>query len=117
MLEQGLLTKIAVADDFPDGRCVTSTLAPAPVTDMTQRKRAEAAERESESLRAVANLAFSAAHEINNPLSVITCQLHFMAKEQPGSPRVASIEEAARRIQDIVSQMLQTMRLEDRAAS
>ena len=75
---------------------------------MTQRQRAEAAERESESLRAVAKLAFAAAHDINNPLSVITGQLHFLAKEQPDSPRVAAIEKAAWRIQAIVSQMLQS---------
>jgi PAS domain S-box-containing protein len=75
------------------------------VTDDTQRHRAEAAERESQSLRAAVKLAFAAAHEINNPLSVITGHLHFLAKEKPGSPRVAAIEEAAWRIRAIVSQM------------
>ena len=78
------------------------------VTDMTQRQRAEAAEQEKESLRAVTKLVFAAAHEINNPLSVITGQLHLLAKEQPDSPRVAAIEMAVRRIQDIVSQMLRS---------
>ena len=81
------------------------------VTDITERKRAEAAERESESLRAVAQLAAAAAHEINNPLSAITGQLHFLHRELPGSPRLAAIDEAAWRIQGIVAQMLQITRL------
>jgi PAS domain S-box-containing protein len=107
-----IVSALAIVGD--DGRLEGAL---ALVTDMTQRRRAEAAERESEGLRAVAKIAFAAAHEINNPLSVITCQLHFMAKEQPGSPRVAAIEEAAWRIQAIVSEMCRTMRLTDHAAS
>jgi DNA-binding response OmpR family regulator len=71
------------------------------------------AERESASLRAVTQLANAAAHEINNPLSVITGQLHFLAKD-PAVPaaRVKQIEEAALRIREIVLQMLHLTRLE-----
>ena len=75
--------------------------------------RIHRAERESASLRAVTQLANAAAHEINNPLSVITGQLHFLAKD-PAVPaaRVKQIEEAALRIREIVLQMLHLTRLE-----
>jgi two-component system, sensor histidine kinase len=70
-------------------------------------------ERESAALRAVTRLANAAAHEINNPLSVITGQLHFLAKD-PAVPatRVTQMQEAADRIRDIVLQMLQVTRVE-----
>ena len=75
--------------------------------------RIRRAERESASLRAVTQLANAAAHEINNPLSVITGQLHFLAKD-PAVPaaRVAQIESAALRIREIVLQMLHLTKLE-----
>jgi DNA-binding response OmpR family regulator len=75
--------------------------------------RIRRAESESASLRAVTQLANAAAHEINNPLSVITGQLHFLAKD-PAVPaaRIAQIEEAALRIREIVLQMLHVTRLE-----
>jgi DNA-binding response OmpR family regulator len=75
--------------------------------------RIRRAERESASLRAVTQLANAAAHEINNPLSVITGQLHFLAKD-PAVPhgRVQQIEAAALRIREIVLQMLHLTRLE-----
>jgi two-component system, sensor histidine kinase len=75
-------------------------------------RRAEAIERESESLRAVTRLGSTAAHEINNPLSVITGQLYFLTRELPGSPRVVAMEEAAERIRAIVVQMLHITRLQ-----
>jgi len=70
-------------------------------------------ERESASLRAVTQLANAAAHEINNPLSVITGQLHFLAKD-PAVPaaRISQMQEAADRISQIVRQMLQVTRTE-----
>jgi PAS domain S-box-containing protein len=81
------------------------------VTDITERRRAEAAERESQALRAVAHLASAAAHEINNPLTVITGQLHFLTRELPDSQRVTSMTEAADRIREIVMRMLHITRL------
>jgi len=70
-------------------------------------------ERESASLRAVTQLANAAAHEINNPLSVITGQLHFLARD-PAVPaaRVSQMQEAADRISHIVRQMLHLTRAE-----
>jgi signal transduction histidine kinase len=75
--------------------------------------RIRGAETESATLRAVTQLANAAAHEIDNPLSVITGQLHFLAKD-PAVPaaRVAQIEEAALRIREIVLQMLHLTRVE-----
>jgi DNA-binding response OmpR family regulator len=75
--------------------------------------RMQQMERESTALRAVTQLASAAAHEINNPLSVITGQLHFLARDA-GVPqtRVTQMQEAADRIRDIVRQMLQMTRVE-----
>jgi DNA-binding response OmpR family regulator len=75
--------------------------------------RIRRAEGESASLRAITQLANAAAHEINNPLSVITGQLHFLAKDpaMPGE-RLVQMEEAAFRIREIVLQMLHLTRVE-----
>ena len=75
--------------------------------------RIRRAEGESASLRAITQLANAAAHEINNPLSVITGQLHFLAKDPAMSPeRLVQMEEAAFRIREIVLQMLHLTRVE-----
>jgi DNA-binding response OmpR family regulator len=75
--------------------------------------RIRRAEGESASLRAITQLANAAAHEINNPLSVITGQLHFLAKNPAVAPeRLAQMEEAAFRIREIVLQMLHLTRVE-----
>ena len=75
--------------------------------------RLRRAESESASLRAVTQLANAAAHEINNPLSVITGHLHFLAKDPAMSPeRLTQMEEAAIRIREIVLQMLNLTRVE-----
>ena len=75
--------------------------------------RIRRAESESASLRAITQLANAAAHEINNPLSVITGQLHFLAKNPAVAPeRLLQMEEAAFRIREIVLQMLHLTRVE-----
>ncbi len=48
------------------------------VFDITERKRAEKALRESEKLAVVGRLASSIAHEINNPLAAVTNLLYLM---------------------------------------
>lgn len=48
--------------------------------DVTDRKRAEAAEREAAALRSVASLATAAAHEINNPLTVVLGALEMLER-------------------------------------
>ena len=75
--------------------------------------RIRRAESESASLRAITQLANAAAHEINNPLSVITGHLHFLGKNPAVSAeRLAQMEEAALRIRSIVLQMLHLTRVE-----
>ena len=51
------------------------------VTDITDRMRAEAAERETEALRSVTLLAAAASHEINNPLMGVIGNLELLALE------------------------------------
>ncbi len=58
-------------------------------------------------------LANAAGHEINNPLSVITGHLHFLAKNPAVPPeRVRQMDDAASRIREIVLQMLNVTRVE-----
>ena len=75
--------------------------------------RIREAERERASLVAVTRLANAAAHDINNPLSVIAGQLHFLARD-PVVPaaRVQKMQEAADRIGEIVKRMSQLTKLE-----
>jgi DNA-binding response OmpR family regulator len=74
--------------------------------------RIRRAEAETASLRAITQLANAAGHEINNPLSVITGHLHFLAKNPAVAERAAQMEEAANRIREIVLQMLHVTRVE-----
>ena len=60
--------------------------------DITSQRRADEAERRAETLRAVAQLANAAAHEINNPLAVIVGRLELLRRDPTrtsggGSPR------------------------------
>jgi PAS domain S-box-containing protein len=84
--------------------------------DITDRKRVEEAERRAEALRGVARLANAAAHEINNPLSVVLGRLQLLeAQQAPGSPAHADIEQAlaaCRRIEAVVRHIGRVSRLE-----
>ena len=73
--------------------------------DITERNRAEEAERQAVRLRAVGDLAAAAAHEINNPLTVILTNLSMLRLEGEPAARVERILAAARRIQEIVERM------------
>jgi PAS domain S-box-containing protein len=76
--------------------------------DVSDRKRAERAEQQVQPLRAVANLAVAAAHEINNPLAVVAGQLHLLTRrtEDPASRhRIAIALEAADRVRDVVARL------------
>lgn len=78
------------------------------LVDLTDRKRAA----EAAALRSVAELANAAAHEINNPLTVVSAQLELIRDRGDVDARIERAQEAARRIQDIVSHMLRITRLE-----
>lgn len=89
------------------------------IEDITGQRRAEDAERHSETLRAVAELANAAAHEINNPLSVITARLELIRRHVDPSqhPRLEQALEASKRIADIIAHMGRITRMETQADS
>ena len=86
------------------------------IVDITDRTRAEEAERRAEALRAVAHLANAAAHEINNPLTVIGGRLELLARglgrDDPMQLAIRDAMAASRRISEIVAHMRRITRLE-----
>ena len=76
--------------------------------DLTDRKRAE----EAAALRSVAELANAAAHEINNPLTIVLGHLALVQKGRSTDDAIERAREAALRIRDIVRYMTRIMRLE-----
>jgi PAS domain S-box-containing protein len=84
--------------------------------DITEEKRAEAALREATALRSVASLAVAAAHEINNPLTVVSGEVQLLAREGSGSARwgerIEAMGEALERIREVVVRMSRITRLE-----
>ena len=82
--------------------------------DITEEKRAEVALREATALRSVASLALAAAHEINNPLTVVWGEAQLLAREAGArwESRIASMLEGLERIRDVVARMNQINRLE-----
>ena len=84
------------------------------IEDITNHRRAEAAERQAETLRAVAQLANAAAHEINNPLSVIIGRLELLRRDlaPDQQARVAQVMDASKQIAKIITHMGRLTRLE-----
>jgi PAS domain S-box-containing protein len=86
------------------------------VTDVTDRQRAEAAEREAEALRSVAILAEMTSHEINNPLMAVMGNLELLARNASLDARardcVRRSLEAAEDIKVKVRRMASITRLE-----
>lgn len=82
--------------------------------DITEEKRAQLALREATALRSVASLAVAAAHEINNPLTVVSGEVQLLARERSGvaETRIASMLEALERIREVVARMSRINRLE-----
>lgn len=84
--------------------------------DITDRKRAERAARETAAIRTAAHLASAAAHEINNPLTAVVGRLDMLALRLPeGSPErdlVAKARAASDRIHEIVTLMHHITRIE-----
>jgi PAS domain S-box-containing protein len=83
--------------------------------DISERQRREAAEREAESLRSVTKLANAAAHEINNPLTVVGGNLQLLAERLRDRPELDRYfqrgERAIRQIADMISHMTRITRL------
>jgi PAS domain S-box-containing protein len=91
---------------FVHSRCFTR--------DITDRKRMEEARRQADVLQHVANLAHAAAHEINNPLAVVSGYVGLMARTATPemAPRLDACREAIRRIAQILSEMNSLAQLE-----
>ena len=83
--------------------------------DISEHQRREAAEREAESLRSVTKLANAAAHEINNPLTVVGGNLQLLAERLRDRPELGRYfergERAIRQIADMISHMTRIIRL------
>jgi signal transduction histidine kinase len=77
--------------------------------DIVESQAAESARRDAAELRAVTSLARGAAHEINNPLMIVTGGLAILAKRlPPGSEEAQWAKRAqggAEQIRDIVARM------------
>ena len=82
------------------------------LVDLTDRKRAE----EAAALRSVAELANAAAHEINNPLTIILGQLELIPRDGRNVDRIEQARTAVFRIRDIVDDMVRITRLEPSTA-
>ena len=91
----------------------------ATLRDVTEHRRAEEAERRAEALRSVALLAGAAAHEINNPLAIVSARVQMlMERVGPDSPLHGTLQKvlaAAERIQGIVGRMALITRIETAA--
>jgi PAS domain S-box-containing protein len=83
--------------------------------DATARQAAEAAEREIIELRAVTMLASAAAHEINNPLTVVVGSLQLLRRKKADPEDARWMERAlgsAERIREIIVRMNRITRVE-----
>ncbi|HKW91169.1 MAG TPA: PAS domain S-box protein [Methylomirabilota bacterium] len=84
--------------------------------DITDRRRAEEAQRESAALRSVAHLANAAGHEINNPLTTVIGRLDMLIARLPAESGERDLAQKARaasdRIRDIVQRMHSITRFE-----
>ena len=111
-------TKLAGALFGPDGEIIerAGALLEGRDGDGVGRLIAEqvAALREAATLRSVASLAVAAAHEINNPLTVVSGELQLLAREIGArwSGRIGSMLEALERIREVVLRMNRITRLE-----
>ena len=87
--------------------------------DAKERLAAEATRREASELRAITLLAGAAAHEINNPLSVVVGSLGLLARRFPDGQEGKWIQngmQASQRIQEIVARMTRITRVESTPA-
>jgi len=93
----------------------TMTMTALPLAAIVaEHRRVEEALREGDRLRYVASLATAAAHEINNPLTVVSGLAQMLEKEvgAPQRERIVSILIAAQRIHEIIDRMTHIERVE-----
>jgi nitrogen-specific signal transduction histidine kinase len=87
--------------------------------DAKERLVAEATRREASELRAITLLAGAAAHEINNPLSVVVGSLGLLSRRFPDGQESRWVQngmQASLRIQEIVARMTKITRVESTPA-
>jgi PAS domain S-box-containing protein len=91
---------------FVHSRCFTR--------DITDRRRMEEARQKADLLQHVAGLAHAAAHEINNPLAVVSGHIDLLARRAvpETTPHLDACREAVRRIAEILSTMNSLAQLE-----
>jgi PAS domain S-box-containing protein len=86
------------------------------ILDISDRRRREIAEREAGNLRSVTMLANAAAHEINNPLTVVAGSVQMLGAELKDRPTaqvyVERAQRAVQRITEMVGHMQSITRLE-----
>jgi signal transduction histidine kinase len=90
------------------------------IRDAGAREALEAARREVLDLRAITLVANAAAHEINNPLTVIVGSIELLQRRvDPDGPEnrwVNRAIEAAQRIREIIARMTRITRVESSGA-
>ncbi len=111
--KDGTRVQVSVAISPLRGPSGTVIGASAIGRDITEKKRADAALREAATLRSVTSLAVAAAHEINNPLTVVSGELQLFAREVGArwAGRIAAMLEALERIREVVLRMNQITRV------
>ena len=77
--------------------------------DVSEQRRVRAAEREAESLRAVTKLANAAAHEINNPLTVVGGNIHLLAARIADRPDLQRYSDRALKGVQTIAEMISDM--------
>jgi len=84
------------------------------IEDITDQRRADEAEGRAETLRAVAQLANAAAHEINNPLAVIVGRLELLRRDLTPElqAKLNPIVESSRQIAKIITHLGRMTRLQ-----
>ena len=106
-----LLANVSAVEDAGEGVVLDGI-----IVDITDRDRLEQSEREAEALRAVTRLANTAAHEINNPLTVIVGHLELLQRQFADDPQIRPrIEQtlaAAGRIGEMITHMGRITRLQ-----
>jgi PAS domain S-box-containing protein len=95
---------------LPDGGSLTTYMDVTARVEAEQAKRAQRdALREAQQMGAIASLLAGVAHELNNPLSVVSAQSTLLEEELAGTPqgdRAAKVGVAARRSGRIVASLL-----------